>query len=240
MESSDFWERTERLLGSDAMRKLADARVAVFGLGGVGGAAAKALARCGVGAFDLVDGDTVQASNMNRQEVATVDTMGRYKTDVMADMIRAINPQAKVRLHTCYYRQENQLNFPMEEFDYIVDAIDMVSAKISLIVHAKELGVPILSCMGMGNKLDPGKLEIADLYDTSVCPLARVMRRELRSRGIDALQVLYSKEKPVRFGETGRMSEETVDHSPGSVVFVTATAGLRMAAEVVKNLTENA
>ena len=191
------FSRTELLLGQEAIEKLQKARVAVFGIGGVGGYACEALVRSGVGAFDLVDSDRVSLSNLNRQIIATHRTIGQYKVDVMRERILDINPEADVRVWRCFFLPENAAEFPFASYDYVVDAVDTVTAKIALVMHAKEAGVPVISSMGAGNKLDGSLFRVADLYETKVCPLARVMRRELKKRGVKDLKVVYSEEEPL-------------------------------------------
>ncbi len=232
----EYFSRTERLLGSAAMERLAQAHVAVFGIGGVGGHAAEALARSGVGALDLIDRDTVSKSNINRQAVALVSTIGRSKAEIMKERIRDINPEARVRAIECFYLPETADQFDLGQYDYIIDAVDTVTAKLELILQAREAGVPIISCMGAGNKLDPTRFEVEDLYKTSVCPLAKVMRRECRARGIDHVKVVYSKEDPVAVPQ--EKGEDGLFHKavPGSVSFVPSVAGLILAGEVVKDL----
>lgn len=234
--------RTAMVLGEEGVKRLMDVRVAVFGIGGVGGHVVEALARSGVGALDLIDNDTVSISNLNRQIIATHDTIGRQKTEVMKERIAAINPDCAVRTYECFYLPEKRGEFPFEEYDYIVDAIDTVTAKIDLAVVAQEKGIPMISSMGTGNKLDPARLEVANIYDTSVCPLARVMRRELKVRGVTALKVVYSREQartpfPVT-GEDGSKSvrEGTGHPVPGSTAFVPAAAGLIIAGAVIRRL----
>ena len=190
--------RTQMLLGSEAMNRLRNSRVAIFGIGGVGGYAAEALARSVIGAFDLIDMDMVSISNINRQIIAAMSTVGRYKTEVMRDRILDINPQADVVVHNCFYLPENEQEFNFNQYDYIVDAVDTVTAKISIICKAKKLQIPVISSMGAGNKMDAAAFRAGDISNTSVCPLARVMRRELKKRGIDILKVVYSKEKPMK------------------------------------------
>ncbi len=234
--------RTQMLLGNEAMNRLHNSRVAIFGIGGVGGYAAEALARSGIGAFDLIDMDTVSISNINRQIIATMSTVGRYKTEVMRDRILDINPRADVVVHNSFYLPENEQDFNFYLYDYIVDAVDTVTAKISIICKAKELQIPVISSMGAGNKMDASAFQAADISNTSVCPLARVMRRELKKRGIYNLKVVYSKEKPVNpveeFSEngsgTGMLSNRR--STPGSVSFVPPAAGLILAGEVVKDI----
>ncbi len=223
MEQS--FERTQLLLGEKAMERLAGAKVAVFGIGGVGGHAAEALVRCGVGNLVLVDKDTVSISNLNRQIIALHSTVGRAKVDVMAERMRDINPDVHLELHRCFFLPDTAKDFDFSAYDYVLDAVDTVTAKLELIRCAKESGVPIISAMGAGNKLDPGALQVADLYETSICPLARVMRRECKKRGIETLKVVYSTEPP-------RSREEVV----GSVSFVPSVAGLLMASEVIRDL----
>lgn len=226
--------RTEALLGKEAMRALAKSRVAVFGIGGVGGYACEALVRSGVGAFDLIDNDKVSESNLNRQIIATRATVGRFKTEVMKERMREICPEVAVRTCNRFFLPENADEFPFEEYDYVVDAVDTVTAKIGLVLKAKECGVPIISSMGAGNKLDGGKFAVADIYQTKVCPLARVMRRELKKRGVDKLKVVYSEEEPISPKTVPADGEKRA--APGSVAFVPAVAGLLMAGEVVKDL----
>lgn len=229
------FSRTEALLGADAMQALNAARVAVFGVGGVGGHAADALARSGVGAIDLIDPDTVSITNINRQLVALGSTVGRYKVDVMRERILDIAPAARVTAHKLFYSEETASAFDLASYDYIIDAIDTVSSKLLLITSAEALGVPVISSMGTGNKLDPTALEIADIYKTSVCPLARVMRTELRRRGVKHLKVLYSRELPRRVTVNDGAAHPS-RHAPASVAFVPAAAGLIIAAEVIKDI----
>lgn len=226
--------RSELLLGKENMEKLRCSRVAVFGVGGVGGFAAEALARTGVGALELFDMDTVSITNINRQIIATLDTVGKYKTDVMKERIALINPDAEVVSHRCFFLPENSAKFDFSKYDYVVDAVDTVTAKIELVMKCRESGVPIISSMGAGNKLDPTRFEVEDIYKTSVCPLARVMRTELRKRGVKKLKVVYSKEPPI----TPRPSDEECGKRtvPGSTAFVPSVAGLIIAGEVIKDL----
>lgn len=236
--------RTEVLLGRNSISRLSGKRVAVFGLGGVGGHACDALARSGIGALDLVDMDVVSESNVNRQMVARLSTIGKYKTEVMRDHILDINPECVVRIYNCFFLPKNRHEFPFEEYDYIVDAIDTVSAKIALAEIAQELKIPIISCMGAGNKLDPTQFQVTDIYKTKVCPLARVMRTELKKRGIRKLKVVYSEEVPVspsleEWPELAKELEGTSRRSlPGSVSFVPSVAGLIAAGEVIKDLSQ--
>lgn len=230
--TAEQFSRTELLLGEEAMEILKNARVAVFGIGGVGGYVTEALARSGVGALDLTDKDRVCLSNLNRQIIATHKSIGKYKTDVMRERILDINPEAEVRTHECFYLPETKGEFDFSSYSYVVDAVDTVTAKLSLAEEAKAAGVPMISSMGAGNKLNPFLFETADIYETSVCPLARVMRRELRKRGIDHLKVVYSKEAPLR-----PLREAD---GPGSTAFVPSVAGLLIASEVIRDLTESA
>ena len=230
--TAEQFSRTELLLGEEAMEILKNARVAVFGIGGVGGYVTEALARSGVGALDLTDKDRVCLSNLNRQIIATHKSIGKYKTEVMRERILDINPEAEVRTHECFYLPETKGEFDFSSYSYVVDAVDTVTAKLSLAEEAKAAGVPMISRMGAGNKLNPFLFETADIYETSVCPLARVMRRELRKRGIDHLKVVYSKEAPLR-----PLREAD---GPGSTAFVPSVAGLLIASEVIRDLTESA
>ena len=247
------FSRTELLLGKEAMDKLANSRVAVFGIGGVGGYVCEALVRTGVGAFDLIDDDKVCLTNLNRQIIATRKTVGQYKVDVMKERMLEIYPKVDVRVHKCFFLPENAEEFPFEEYDYIVDAVDTVTAKISLVMKAQEMNIPIISSMGAGNKLDASKFQVADIYKTKVCPLAKVMRRELKKRGVKKLKVVYSEEQPTRPIEDMSVSCRThcicppgAKHKcterrdiPGSVAFVPSVVGLIIAGEVVKDLSVN-
>lgn len=226
--------RTEILLGKEAMDKLHRARVAVFGIGGVGGYVVEALARSGVGHFDLIDNDKICMTNLNRQIIALRETVGRYKVDVMKERILSVDPDTEVNVHKCFFLPENADAFDFSGYSYVVDAVDTVTAKIELVLQAKRVNVPVISCMGVGNKLNPTQLEIADIYKTSVCPLAKVMRRELRKRDVDALKVLYSKEEPVK---PENSTEDTTRRAvPGSTSFVPPAAGLIIASEVIKDI----
>lgn len=237
--------RTRILLGDNGIAALHRAKVAVFGIGGVGGYVVEALARSGVGQFVLVDSDRVEESNINRQIIAAHSTIGRYKTEVMKERILDIYPQAQVEVRNCFYLPENADSFDFHDYDYVVDAVDTVTAKIDIILRAKEAGVPVISAMGAGNKLDGSGFQVADIYKTSVCPLAKVMRRELKKRGVDALKVVYSEETPISRADAdsgenaGRADgEESRKRAPGSVAFVPSVAGLILAGEVVKDLVE--
>jgi len=230
----DQFSRTRMLLGEDAMAKLRAARVAVFGVGGVGGYVVEALCRAGVGALDLIDNDIVSLTNLNRQIIATHDAVGRDKVDVAAERVRAINPDCAVRTYKTFFLPENADSFDFMQYSYVVDAIDTVAGKLALVERAQSAGTPIISALGTGNKLDPTRLEIGDIYATSVCPLARVMRRELRRRGVERLKVLWSREEPI---VPLSADEETERRAlPGSTPFVPAAGGLIIAAEVVKDL----
>ena len=245
------FSRTELLLGHDALARLRASRVAVFGIGGVGSYTAEALARSGLGHFLLVDDDLVCPTNINRQLIALHSTVGRPKVEVMAERIRDINPKAEVETRQTFYLPENADSFDLARFDYIVDAVDTVSAKVELAVRARQAEVPLMSCMGAGNKLDPTRFEVADLFSTSVSPLCKVMRKELKARGLTALKVVYSRETPVVPVETDALSCRshcvcpkdsprtcTVRRRiPGSVSFVPSVAGLIIAGEVVRDLT---
>ena len=245
------FSRTQLLLGKEGIDRLAEAKVAVFGIGGVGGYVVEALARSGVGSFVLVDDDKVCLTNLNRQIIATRSTVGKYKTDVMRDRILDINPQAQVEVRQCFYLPENADEFDFSEYSYVVDAVDTVTAKLEIIMRAKEAGTPVISSMGAGNKLDPTAFEVADIYKTSVCPLAKVMRRELKKRGIKKLKVVYSKEKAMTpIDDTANScrshcicppgSARTCTQRrqiPGSTAFVPSVVGLIIAGEVIKDLT---
>ncbi len=244
------FSRTQLLLGQESMKKLAKSRVAVFGIGGVGGYVCEALVRSGIGAFDLIDDDKVCLTNLNRQIIATRKTVGQYKAEVMAERIREINPDADIRIHKCFFLPDNADEFPFAEYDYIVDAVDTVTAKLALVMKANELHIPIISSMGAGNKLDPTAFRVADIYKTKVCPLAKVMRIECRKRRIKKLKVVYSEEVPTRPIEDMSISCRThcicppgAQHKcterrdiPGSTAFVPSVVGLIIAGEVVKDL----
>ena len=247
------FSRTQLLYGEEAIKKLSESRVAVFGIGGVGGYVCEALVRSGVGHFDLIDDDKVCLTNLNRQILATRKTVGKYKAEVMAERMKDINPDVDIRIHKCFFLPENADDFQFDEYDYVVDAVDTVTAKLELIMRSKSLEVPIISAMGAGNKIDAGRLKIADIYDTQVCPLARVMRYELRKRGIKKLKVVYSDEQPIRPIEDMSISCRThcicppgAQHKcterrdiPGSTAFVPAVAGLLIAGEIVNDLTSS-
>ena len=246
------FSRTQLIFGIEAMEKLSQSCVAIFGVGGVGGYTIEALARSGVGAIDLIDDDRICLTNLNRQLLSTRDTVGQYKVDVAEKRIHSINPDCKVITHKTFYMPETKHMFDFTEYDYIVDAIDTVKGKLELVMNAKAAGTPIISSMGAGNKVNAAAFEVGDIYETSVCPLARVMRYECRKRGIDSLKVVYSKEKPIRPLEdmsiscrkhcicppgTARKCTQRRD-IPGSTAFVPSAAGLIIAGEVIKDLIE--
>lgn len=244
------FSRTQLLLGEEAIEKMSKSRVAVFGIGGVGGYVCEALVRSGVGAFDLIDDDKVCLTNLNRQIIATRKTVGKYKVDVMKERMLDINPKVDVRVHKCFFLPENADDFPFEEYDYVVDAVDTVTAKLEIIVRAKSLNIPIISAMGAGNKLDASRFKVADIYKTQMDPLAKVMRHELKKRNIKHLKVVYSDEQPIKPLEDMSISCRTncicppgAAHKcterrdiPGSTAFTPAVAGLIMAGEIVKDL----
>ena len=255
VQNKETWcSRTEILLGEESIKKLEKSKVAVFGIGGVGGFAAEALARSGVGHLELVDHDTVSVSNINRQIVALQSTVGKYKVDVMKDRIEDINPEITVVAHKCFYLPETAEQFDFSNYDYVVDCIDTVTGKLQLVEAAKAAGVPVICSMGAGNKLDPTMFEVADISKTSVCPLAKVMRRELKKRNIKNVKVVYSKEEPVEAkvkyqeNDSGKTAEVQMQENgslenagrrksiPGSCAFVPSVAGLILAGEVIKDL----
>lgn len=247
----DQFTRTRLLLGNDAVEKLKRSRVIVFGVGGVGGYTVEALARCGLGGIDLVDNDTVCITNINRQIIATHKTIGRYKTEAAAERIADINPECAVKTFNMFYLPETADSIDLSVYDYVVDAIDTVTGKLCIIENAKKCNVPVISALGAGNKLDPTAFEVADIFDTSMCPLAKVMRHECKKRGITSLKCVYSKEKPAGVaGVSENVSQSnpglSPDHSgtgagnrsvPGTVSFVPSAAGLIIAGEVIKDLT---
>ena len=245
------FSRSQLLLGESNMKKLSEARVAIFGIGGVGGYVAEALARTGVGSFVLIDDDKVCLTNINRQIIATRKTVGQYKTDVMRDRILDINPDAEIEVRKCFFLPETAHEFDFTQYSYVVDAVDTVTAKLKIIMQATQNNVPVISCMGAGNKLDPTQFQVTDLYKTTMCPLAKVMRRECKKRGVQKLKVVYSPEKPTRPIEDMSISCRAncicppgAEHKcterrdiPGSVAFVPSVAGLIAAGEVIKDLT---
>ncbi len=231
----EYFKRSELLLGCAAMERLCQARVALFGVGGVGGYALEALVRTGVGAIHIIDADCVAESNINRQIIATTETVGMKKVEAARLRALSINPDVKIEVSDVFYSHENADGFDLSKYDYVIDAIDSVSSKILLIERAKECGVPIISSMGAGNKLDPTAFRVADISKTKVCPLARVMRGELRRRGINHLKVVYSEEEPIRAvadNENGQITR----HAPGSIAFVPSVVGLIIASEVIKDI----
>ena len=230
MEENQF-ERTALLLGKASVERLARKRVAVFGVGGVGGFVCEGLVRAGIGAIDIVDKDIVALSNINRQLIALHSTVGKNKVDVLEERLKDINKSLIIKKYKCFFLPETSETFDFREYDYVVDAIDTVTGKIELILKAKEAGVPIISAMGAGNKLEPAGFQVSDIYKTSVCPLARVMRRELKKRGVEKLKVVYSKEEPIK-----PQFEEGEEVVPGSISFVPPALGLIIAGEVVKDL----
>ncbi len=244
------FSRTQLLLGEEAMKTLSEKKVAIFGIGGVGGYVCESLVRTGIGHFDIVDDDKVCLTNLNRQIIATRSTVGKDKVEVMKERMLDINPKADITVHKCFFLPENADQFPFEEYDYVVDAVDTVTAKIEIIMRCKEKGVPVISCMGAGNKLDPSRFRVADIYKTTMCPLAKVMRREMKKRGVKNLKVVFSDEKPVTPLEDMSISCRTncicppgaerkcTDRRaiPGSTAFAPAVAGLILASEVVKDL----
>lgn len=238
--------RTEYLFGKDNMRIFENSKIAVFGIGGVGGYVVEALVRSGIGAIDLIDNDRVSVSNINRQIIATMKTVGMYKADVMKERVLDINPNIKVKAYKVFYMPDTSDQFDLSQYDYIVDAIDTVTGKIELIVNAQNANVPIISSMGAGNKVNPTEFKVADIFETSVCPLAKVMRRELKKRGVGKLKVVYSQEKPLipvydnDFDFYSKDSENSIRRRqvPGSVAFVPSVAGLIIAGEVLKDLSK--
>ena len=248
------FSRTQMLYGKDVMDYFASCRIAVFGIGGVGGYVVEALARSGIGALDLIDDDRVCLTNINRQIMATRKTVGKYKVDVAEERVHEINPDCQVRAYKTFYLPDTQDQFDFREYDYIVDAIDTVTGKLAIIENAKKTGVPVISSMGAGNKLNPAAFEVADIYETSICPLAKVMRRECRKRGIKSLKVVYSKEEPIRPVEDTSIScgEHDIDlpetaekrtgrrDIPGSTAFVPSVVGLIIAGEAINDLAAKA
>ncbi len=230
------YSRSELLLGSEAMDKLKNSHVAVFGVGGVGGFAVEALARCSVGTLDLIDNDTVSITNINRQIIALHSTIGKLKTEVAAERVHDIDPDIKVNVHSCFFMPDTADSFDFTQYDYVVDAIDTVTGKIEIIMRAKAAGVPVISAMGAGNKLDPSAFRVTDIYKTKGCPLARVMRRELKKRGVEKLKVVYSEEEPITPRKNSEEPQNGRRSVPGSVSFVPSVAGLILAGEVIKDI----
>lgn len=238
---SERFDRTKRLLGAEAMEKLKNAHVAVFGIGGVGGHAVDALARSGIGAITIVDSDKVAVSNINRQLIATTKSVGQKKVQVMKEHLQEINPDIRVEVHDCFFLPETEAQFDFNQYDYVIDAVDTVTAKLALAEACEKVHTPIISSMGAGNKLNPTAFEVTDIYKTSVCPLAKVMRRELKKRNIKSLKVVYSKEIPLKpMEDEDFVSDEKRQRraTPGSIAFVPSVAGLILAGEVVKDLTK--
>ena len=240
---SEWLSRTARLVGDEAVNNLKDKRVAIFGIGGVGGYVAEALVRCGIGAFDLIDKDSISLSNINRQIIATTDTLGKYKVDVMKDRMLSINPDVNVRIYKAFFLPDNADEFPFEEYDYVVDCVDTVTAKLEIVKRCDRYKIPVISAMGAGNKLHPEGFKVADIYKTNVCPLAKVMRRELKKLGIKHLKVVYSEETAIDIKcniNDGSESEDIGGRkvAPGSCAFVPGAAGLIMAGEVFRDLIE--
>ena len=229
------FSRTEMLIGNEGMEKLSNAKVAVFGLGGVGSFVCEGLARSGVGNFILVDFDKVDESNINRQLIATVNTIGKYKVDLMKERILEINPDANVEVHREFYMADSEIDIITEDLSYAVDCVDTIMAKIAIICNCDALDVPVISSMGTGNKLDPSMFEVADIFETSVCPLARIMKKDLRKRNIEKLKVVYSKENPINTNDCAINQDRKVKVK-GSVSFVPSVAGLIIAGEVVKDI----
>ncbi len=234
---ADRFVRTRMVLGDDAMERLKNARVALFGVGGVGGYALEALVRSGIGEIDIFDNDTVNISNINRQIIALTDTVDTPKVEAAKARAMLINPEIKINAYQCFYMPDNACEYDFSKYSYIIDAIDTVTAKIELIMRAKAADVPIISCMGTGNKLEASMLEVTDISKTEMCPLARTMRRELKKRGIKSLKVVYSKEQPIVPKEV--LKTESGKSVPGSTAFVPAVAGLIAAGEVVKYISKN-
>ena len=238
----DRFSRTQLLYGKEAMDIFASSHIAVFGIGGVGGYVVEALARSGIGALDLIDNDKVCLSNINRQILATGKTVGEYKVDVAKERVCEINPDCRVRTYKTFYLPDTQDQFDFGEYDYVVDAIDTVTGKLTIIENAKKTGVPVISSMGAGNKVNPAAFEVADIYETTICPLAKVMRRECRKRGIDSLKVVYSKEEPICPLEDLEADENSTGRRsvPGSTAFVPSVVGLIIAGEVINDLAAKA
>ncbi|MBE5900023.1 MAG: tRNA threonylcarbamoyladenosine dehydratase [Lachnospiraceae bacterium] len=237
---NEQFKRTELLIGSEGIRRLNESRVAIFGIGGVGGYVCEALIRSGISSFDIIDKDKIARSNINRQIIALHSTIGRPKVEIMKQRMLDINPLAKINTYETFFLPDNSFEFPFDEYDYVVDAVDTVTAKIELIMQCKNRNIPVISSMGAGNKLDASAFEVADIYKTSVCPLAKVMRRELRKRGVKSLKVVYSKEEPIKgayFEEKEEIDKKGNGYAPGSVSFVPSVLGLIIAGEVVKDLT---
>ena len=230
------YERLKLLIGEEGLNKLRNSHVAVFGVGGVGGYVCEALVRSGIGQIDLIDHDTVSESNLNRQIIALHSTIGKLKVDVLKERLLDIDPEVKVNTYPVFFLPENADDFDFSEYDYVIDAVDTVTAKIEIILNAKENNVPVISSMGTGNKLDPSRLEVSDIYKTEMCPLAKVMRKEMKKRGVKKLKVVYSREKPIDVDCSNMELPEGKRSIPGSTAFVPPAAGLLIASEVVKDL----
>ena len=231
------FSRLEILIGEDKLELIKNKRIAIFGIGGVGGAVVEALVRSGITKFDLIDNDIVSISNLNRQIIANLDTIGKYKVDVMKDRILSINKNAEVNVYKCFFLPENSNEFDFSQYDYVVDAVDTVTAKIEIIRKSKESNVPVISSMGTGNKINPIMLEVSDIHKTSVCPLAKVMRYELRKRNIKDVKVVYSKEEPLTPKKI--INDDKKRNIPGSTSFVPPVAGYIIASEIIKDIIEN-
>ena len=229
------FSRTEMLIGNEGMEKLNNAKVAIFGLGGVGSFVCEGLARSGIGNFILVDYDKIDESNINRQLIATVKTIGKYKVDLMKERILEINPDANVEVYKEFYMADSQTNIITEDLSYVVDCVDTIMAKIAIVCNCDALDVPVISSMGTGNKLDPSMFEVADIYETSVCPLAKIMKKDLRKRNIEKLKVVYSKEQPINTNDCA-INQNRKFKVKGSISFVPSVAGLTIAGEVIKDI----
>ena len=232
------FSRTEMLVGNDGMKKLSNAKVAIFGLGGVGSFVCEGLARSGIGNFILVDYDKVDESNINRQLIATVKTIGRYKVDLMKERILEINPDANVEVYKEFYMADSEIDIITEDLSYVVDCVDTIMAKIAIVCNCDAIDVPVISSMGTGNKLDPTMFEVADIYETSVCPLARIMKKDFRKRNIEKLKVVYSKEQPINTNDCAINQKDSKYKVKGSISFVPSVAGLIIAGEVIKDIVE--
>lgn len=230
------FSRTEMLVGNDGMKKLSNAKVAIFGLGGVGSFVCEGLARSGIGNFVLVDFDKVDESNINRQLIATVKTIGKYKVDLMRERILEINPDANVEVYKEFYMADSEIDIITEDLSYVVDCVDTIMAKIAIVCNCDAIDVPVISSMGTGNKLDPTMFEVADIYETSVCPLARIMKKDFRKRNIEKLKVVYSKEQPINTNDCAINQKDSKYKVKGSISFVPSVAGLIIAGEVIKDL----
>ena len=230
------FSRTEMLVGNDGMKKLSNAKVAIFGLGGVGSFVCEGLARSGIGNFILVDYDKVDESNINRQLIATVKTIGKYKVDLMKERILEINPDANVEVYKAFYMADSEIDIITEDLSYVVDCVDTIMAKIAIVCNCDAIDVPVISSMGTGNKLDPTMFEVADIYETSVCPLARIMKKDFRKRNIEKLKVVYSKEQPINTNDCAINQKDSKYKVKGSISFVPSVAGLIIAGEVIKDI----